>query len=137
MGGLTYLVFHHSLRIRLNSNTLDSGAQKEEDKAQSNSTDDDSQSTATPAMADEEEDTVFDDEDAATTATAVSSSDVNPDLKDNDDLQKKTGDLLGKINNLITSDLFVMANADLSLAIRGFEILFKSHIGINFNFFTR
>lgn len=124
MGGLTYLVFHHSLRIRLNSNTLGSEAEKEEDKTQSNSADEDSQATATPAMADNDEDAASNDEDTATTTTAASSAELKPALESNDDLQKKTGDLLGKINNLITTDLYVMANADASLAIRELTTIF-------------
>ncbi|OCB86631.1 P-loop containing nucleoside triphosphate hydrolase protein [Sanghuangporus baumii] len=108
---LTYLVFHHALRIRLKGESFDSDDEKAGGKDGTPTTNEDTQSTATPATTDtdqvDSEDTT--EADAATSTTAVSDTDARPAVKEGQ-AQEKTGHLIGKINNLITSDLTSVSN---------------------------
>ncbi|KAL5499199.1 hypothetical protein ACEPAH_1717 [Sanghuangporus vaninii] len=108
---LTYLVFHHALRIRLKGESFDSDDDKAGGKDGTLTTNEDTQTTATPATIDTDvvgsEDTT--EADAATSTTAVSDTDARPAVKEGQS-QEKTGHLIGKINNLITSDLTSVGN---------------------------
>ena len=110
---LTYLVFHHALRIRLKGESLDI-----DDKDTTPTTNEDTQTTATPATTDTDaagsEETT--DADAATSTTAVSDTDTKSSKEGQ--VQEKTGHLIGKINNLITSDLTSVGNLHEIVQIR-------------------
>lgn len=107
---LTYLVFHHALRIRLKSDSLDdkNGEKQKEDKKSVGSSS--AHTSNTPATSDTETIAGSDDGhvptssdgDAATSMTAV--SDAEPTVEGGH-AKEKTGHLVGKINNLLTSDL--------------------------------
>ncbi|KAI5122640.1 hypothetical protein M0805_008724 [Coniferiporia weirii] len=103
----THLVFHHALRIRLKSDVLD---EKQEGKEDPKSADTSTQASTTPAATDGETDAACGDDlapsstdaDATTTSTAV--DDAEP-VAEGGHASEKTGHLVGKINNLVTSDL--------------------------------
>lgn len=120
---LTYLVFHHALRIRLKGESLDLREEKKGGKDVTPSTNGNTQSTTTPATTDtnvasSEE---ASDADTATPTTAVDDDSTNPMVKNGQ--QKKTGHLIGKINNLITSDLTSVAELYEICQIREFRVL--------------
>lgn len=103
---MTYLIFHHSLRIRLKGNTFDSNSEENKTESKTIDTEDNStQTTVTPVATNTEETET----DTATSTTAVSESGSTP--KDSGGhAQEKTGHLIGQINNLITSDVTAVRN---------------------------
>ena len=121
---LTYLVFHHALRIRLKGESLDIDDEKKDNKDTTPTTNEDTQTTATPATTDTDaagsEETT--DADAATSTTAVSDTDTKSSKEGQ--VQEKTGHLIGKINNLITSDLTSVGNLHEIVQIREYQASF-------------
>ena len=108
----TYVVFHHALRIRLKSNILDSGGDTGDSKndivTSSDSTRSTTAATMTPGT-----NTPHSEETTDTGATTPTASEgvANPTAQPMDDKpEEKTGHLIGKINNLITTDLSAVAN---------------------------
>ncbi|KAH8108771.1 hypothetical protein DFH11DRAFT_1057276 [Phellopilus nigrolimitatus] len=101
----TYLIFHHSLRIRLKNDALDEKSKGKEKDAKKNA-DISTQASATPATTYTE--TTAGEEDAVPT-TAVA-SDAEP-VPDGGHSKEKTSHLLGKINNLITTDLAAVSDS--------------------------
>ena len=79
---MSYLVFHHSIRIRLKSDSLD---EKKDEKAPVADT-----STSTPSIPSAESGGEDESEDELTSKGSR--------------LKEKTGALMGKINNLVTTD---------------------------------
>ncbi|KAH8108752.1 P-loop containing nucleoside triphosphate hydrolase protein [Phellopilus nigrolimitatus] len=102
----TYLIFHHSLRIRLKNDALDDEKSKGKQKDAKKAADISTQSSATPATTYSE--TPAGEEDAVPTTTAESDAEPVPE---GGHAKEKTGHLLGKINNLITTDLTAISNA--------------------------
>ncbi|KAI5122641.1 hypothetical protein M0805_008725 [Coniferiporia weirii] len=110
----TYLVFHHALRIRLKSNLL----LNENDKAKEEngrSTNGSTPASTTPTAADEEpvpgsggdQTPCIADADAVTASTSVGGAEQTAK---SGHASEKTEQLIGKINNLITTDLAAAAN---------------------------
>ncbi|EJC97738.1 P-loop containing nucleoside triphosphate hydrolase protein [Fomitiporia mediterranea MF3/22] len=106
----TYLVFHHALRIRLKSDSLDSDTGKGSNNDIPETNEENTQTTETPATTDADSST----EEAsnvapASTTTAASGFSSQQATKDKNS-QERTGHIIGKINNLITSDLTALAD---------------------------
>lgn len=114
---LTYLVFHHSLRIRLKSDALDPDAKNDKTKDKLKSTDE-STTSSTPATADVDS-AVSGETTEADSDTSASAADATPAPKGGHS-QEKTGHIVGKINNLITSDLTAVGNLYLITTVREF-----------------
>ncbi|EJC97739.1 P-loop containing nucleoside triphosphate hydrolase protein [Fomitiporia mediterranea MF3/22] len=106
----TYLVFHHALRIRLKSDSPDSDTEKGSSKDIPETTEDSTQTTDTPATTDGDSSTEEASDIApASSTTAASNSSSQQDTKEKNS-QERTGHIVGKINNLITSDLIAVAD---------------------------
>lgn len=104
------------MRIRLKSDALDT---KEQGNGQQKPTDGDgsaenADSTATNADPDDSEESDSTN-DATTTPEAGADSNA---ASENNKPQKKAGHLLGKINNLITTDLAAIGNVHIILSLR-------------------
>ncbi len=102
----TQLVFEHSLRIRLKSDALDKKEDKKDDKKKKGKKDTKgkSPSTATPASRETQTQSPAETE----TDTLVESEEAAPE---GGHAKAKTGHLVGKINNLITTDASTIQNS--------------------------
>ncbi|KAH8113755.1 P-loop containing nucleoside triphosphate hydrolase protein [Phellopilus nigrolimitatus] len=101
----TYLVFHHALRIRLKSDALDNEKDGPKEKDTKKGADTSPQASVEPATTDAE--TPADSEDVAMTTAAASDTEPVPE---GGHVKEKTGHLVGKINNLITTDMGAIQN---------------------------
>lgn len=88
---MSYLVFHHSIRIRLKSDSLD---EKKDEKAPVADT-----STSTPSIPSAE--SGGEDESESVAGGSANQDELTPK---GGRLKEKTGALVGKINNLVTTD---------------------------------
>ncbi|KAI5122638.1 hypothetical protein M0805_008723 [Coniferiporia weirii] len=110
---LPYLVFHHALRIRLKSDVLD---EKKEGKGMGDpkSTDASTRTSTTPAAIDVESDATSGDDqapgstDSNATKTSTNVGDAEPAAEGGHG-GEKADHLVGRINNLITTDLSAIA----------------------------
>ena len=99
MSFVSYLVFHHSVRIRLKSDALD---EKKDDKktGKDRSGGTSTQASTTPAATDAE--SIQGEGSESVSSGPTISTEPAPE---GGHVKEKTGALVGKINNLVTSDL--------------------------------
>lgn len=122
----TQLVFEHSLRIRLRSDALDKKDDKKDDKKKKDKkgkkdTKGKSPSTATPASGETQTQSPTDTE----TDTLVESEEATPE---GGHAKAKTGHLVGKINNLITTDSNTIQNSYQAIALCKISCLSSSRV---------
>lgn len=115
-----YLVFYHALRIRINGNSENT----KEDSPTDKKVDSDSASVASTSS-----NTVPDDE-AQEDAIATGPS------KGGKAVEQQTRHLVGKINNLITSDVLGMAQAWDVVSLRTYPVRFRARCLISNSFYT-
>ncbi|EJC98299.1 P-loop containing nucleoside triphosphate hydrolase protein [Fomitiporia mediterranea MF3/22] len=105
----TYIVFHHALRIRLRSNALDSDEKGEKGN------------TATPSVTNAEEASAENSDEvngSDPVGAPVSDAEAKP-VPEGGHAKEKTGHLLGKINNLITTDIEATSRSPFFVSLPG------------------
>ena len=126
---LTQLVMEHALRMRLKGDALDEKKDKDESKSGKASTAA-SSGTSTPRVPDSESE-IGDAQTDVATVTETSTLVEEPTVEGGH-MKKQSANLVGKINNLITSDVGKMNQAHDVLSVREWNnILLEVITGIN------
>ena len=112
---LTQLVMEHALRMRLKGDALDEKKDKDESKSSKASTAA-SSGTSTPRVPDSESE-IGDAQTDVATVTETSTLVEEPTVEGGH-MKKQSANLVGKINNLITSDVGKMNQAHDVLSVR-------------------
>lgn len=119
---ISYLIFHHSLRIRIKSNVFDEKAEEKDKKDSSGSTS--THASSTPDATDVE--SVH--EDVSELISDESGASPSEPVPEGGHVNEKTGAMVGKINNLVTTDLSIVGLAYRAVDLRGLCVRAFCHI---------
>ena len=112
----TQLVFEHALRIRLKTDALDEKSKDGGKTAKENSGK--GSGAATPSSVQEGSSSSVDDTARGSDSSSETSVDLNEPAPEGGHAQAKAGHLVGKLNNLITSDLRTISNSFHAVTMR-------------------
>lgn len=119
---ISYLIFHHSVRIRIKSNVFDEKAE-EKDKEDSSG----EISTHASSIPDATEvESIH--EDVSELISDESGASPSEPVPEGGHVKEKTGAMVGKINNLVTTDLSIVGLAYRAVDLRGLCVRAFCHL---------